>query len=140
MGGSFRSRLTSRSKNLGTICRPREHPSAGVSSAGSVPSRRVLSAPRIPESGPGGTYVAAPYGGTLCAMLAGWHCPRVNGQTLVNPTHCVSWDRAARVAMETGGLCRRRGEGMQEGEWGGSQGSESNKSDRSQPSPGEFGF
>lgn len=56
------------------------------------------------------TYVIAPYGRMLCAMLGSWHCPRVNGQTLVNPAHSLfSWDRAAQVAMEMGGLWLLRG-------------------------------
>lgn len=42
--------------------------------------------PRVRASS---TYVVAPYGRMLCAMLASWHCPRVNGQTLVNPTHSL---------------------------------------------------
>lgn len=57
-----------------------------------------------PESGASGTYVVAPYGRMPCAMLACWHYPRVNGQTLVNPTHSSSWDREAQVTMATGGL------------------------------------
>ena len=84
------------------------------------------------------TYMVAPYGRMLCAMLASWHCPRANGQTLVNPTHSSSWDRTAQVAMETGGLWLPRGDeekgregGRDEGRRG-SQVSESNKSDRSQ--------
>lgn len=55
------------------------------------------------------TYAVAPYGRMLCAMLASWHYPRVNGQTLVNPTHSSSWDRTAQVAMEMGGLWLQRG-------------------------------
>lgn len=54
--------------------------------------------------------MVAPYGRMLCAMLASWHCPRVNGQTLVNPTHSFSWDRTAQVTMETGGLWLPRGD------------------------------
>lgn len=72
----------------------------------------------------------APYGRMLCAMLASWHCPRVNGQTLVNPTHSFSWDRTAQVAMEMGGLWLPRGN--EKKRRGGSQVSERNKSERSQ--------
>lgn len=74
--------------------------------------------------------MVAPYGSMLCAMLASWHCPRVNGQTLVNPTHSFSWDRMAQVAMETDGLWLPRGNKKRKG--GGPQVSKSNKSDRSQ--------
>ncbi|KAI9530581.1 hypothetical protein NQZ68_000071 [Dissostichus eleginoides] len=51
----------------------------------------------------------------LRAMLASWHCPRVNGQTLVNPTHSFSWDRMAQVAMETDGLWLPRGNKKRKG-------------------------
>lgn len=72
----------------------------------------------------------APYGRMLCAMLASWHCPRVNGQTLVNPAHSPSLGmRVAQVAMETGGLWLLRGN---EKKGRGSPVIESNKSDRSQ--------
>lgn len=37
------------------------------------------------------TYVVAPYGRMLCAMLASWHYPRANGQTLVTPPHGTEW-------------------------------------------------
>lgn len=45
--------------------------------------------------------MVAPYGRMLRAMLASWHCPRANGQTLVN--RASSWDTTAQVVMETGG-------------------------------------
>lgn len=83
-----------------------------------------------------GTYAVAPYGRMLCAMLASWHYPRVNGQTLVNRTYSSSWDPTAWVTMTTGGLCgcrvamKRKEEGN--GRAGGSQVNESNKSFRSQ--------
>lgn len=82
------------------------------------------------------TYVVAPYGRMLCAMLASWHCPRVNGQTLVNPTHSFSWDREAHGFYGDRWLVAAA---WQWKEREGSQVTESNKSDRSQRWS-EFGF
>lgn len=50
-------------------------------------SHRRLTAGPDPQVRASGTYAMAPYGRMLCAMLASWRCPRVNGQTLVNPAH-----------------------------------------------------
>lgn len=74
------------------------------------------------------TYVVAPYGRMLCAMLASWHYPRANGQTLVTPPHGTEWLRLLWRRMACG--CRVAMKKKKEG----SQVSESNKSDKSQRS------
>lgn len=88
-----------------------------VYSAGPSYSHQRLTTGPDPQSWASRTYVVAPYGRMLCAMLASWHCPRANGQTLVNPTHSLSHGtEQAQVAMETGGLWLPRGNEKKERE------------------------
>lgn len=52
-----------------------------------------------------GTYVMAPYGRMLCAMLGELAVPTCERPDASQPGPLpFSWDRAAQVAMETGGL------------------------------------